>query len=73
MSEDFKLEMQVPGAYVPTDEDRVSWIEQIKAHCYPKLNMWDQDFITDVHDQTVFSMRQRAEVDRIWDKWKGCC
>lgn len=56
-----------------TDADRIDQIDRLAANCWRSLNIWDQDFITDMHGRTVFSPRQRAEIDRIWKQWEGNC
>ena len=67
------LKIQEVGSYKPTDEDRVDWIDRITARCLPKLALWDKDFIADVNGKTSFTPRQRKEIERIWQQWKGCC
>ena len=50
--------------------DRLDWIT---SQCYARLNMWDQAFVCDQSARVHFTGSQRAEIDRLWRRWKGYC
>ena len=71
MSGDFQLEsIAADTPKVINDKERVERVELLCTRVmFPKLGVWDQDFLTDIKGQTGFSPRQRTEIDRIWDQW----
>lgn len=72
--ENFSLEYDTQRPPVVTDAERVERLKRLTAQeVYPKLGMWDQDFVTDVVGLKSFSVRQRFEADRIWNQWGAHC
>ena len=72
MSE-FKLESDSPEVALVTDADRRDRLDWITSQCYARLNMWDQAFVCDQSARVHFTGSQRAEIDRLWRRWKGYC
>lgn len=70
-NDNFSLESITPDTPVAIDDkERCVRVRLLCSNVmYPKLSMWDRDFLTDIHGQRGFSPRQRVELDRIWDLW----